>query len=55
MSKQENVVQKKLFSIVLVWVAFVILYFLLKSGNETMTWVGLGLMAVASGVLYLNN
>ena len=55
MSKQDNVVQKKLMSIILVWIAFVVLYFLLRTGNETMMWLGLGIMAVASGVLYLYN
>jgi len=55
MSKKDNVVQKKLFSIILVWIAFVILYFMLQSGNETMMWVGLAVMAVSNAFLYMYN
>lgn len=55
MSKNDNVVQQKLFSIVLVWIAFVVLYLTIKSGNDMFMWLGLGFMAVANGVLYLKN
>lgn len=55
MSKKDNVLQKKLLSIILVWVAFVILYFMLQSGNETMMWVGLAIMAAANALLFVNN
>lgn len=55
MSKKDNAVQKKLLSIILVWIAFVVLYFMLQSGNEMMMWVGLAIMAAANGLLFLNN
>lgn len=54
-AKKDPVVQKKLYSIVLVWIAFVILYFAVSSGNETFMWAALGLMAITSGFLYLKN
>lgn len=55
MSKKDNTLQKKLVSIVLVWIAFVVLYFLLQSGNETLMWVGLAIMAAANGLLFAFN
>lgn len=55
MSKNDNVVQKKLFSIILVWIAFVVLYLMLRTGNEMLMWAGLGIMAVSNAVLYMNN
>lgn len=55
MSAKDNVVQKKLFSIILVWIAFVVLYLMLRTGNEMFMWVGLGIMAVTNGVLFMYN
>ena len=54
-SKPNNVVQIKLFSIITVWIAFVVGYFALSSGNETFMWVALGLIAATSGYLYMKN
>ena len=54
-SKPNNVVQIKLFSIITVWIAFVVGYFALSSGNETFMWAALGLIAVTSGYLYMKN
>ena len=54
-NKPTNVVQIKLFSIITVWIAFVIGYFALSSGSETFMWIALGLIALTSGFLYMKN
>lgn len=54
-SKPNNVVQIKLFSIITVWIAFVVGYFALSSGSETFMWVALGLIGLTSGFLYMKN
>lgn len=51
---KDKVVQKKLMSVGLLLVALVVLYMTIGTGNETYIWGGLGFMAVASAVLYMN-
>ena len=53
--KADNVVQRKLVSIVFVAIAFVILYFAVSSGNETFMWAALGIMALSQVVMYMRN
>lgn len=53
--KPSNPAKMKLVSIVSVWIAFVILYMAITSGNETFMWAALGLVGATSGFLYLKN
>ncbi|RKD23012.1 hypothetical protein BEP19_12335 [Ammoniphilus oxalaticus] len=53
--KKDNVVQKKLLSIIFVWVAFAVLYLAVASGNDTFMWAGLGLLAATIGNLYVRH
>lgn len=48
MSKEKNQVSGKILAVASVWISFAILYTLLRGGNDTMIWLGLGLMAVAN-------
>jgi len=54
-TKPNNAIQIKLFSIITVWIAFVVGYFALSSGSETFMWAALGLIALTSGFLYMKN
>ncbi|WP_018659082.1 hypothetical protein [Allofustis seminis] len=55
MEKLDSVLKGKVFAILSVWIAFAVLYALLQTGNETMAWVGLGLMGLANLFLALKN
>lgn len=55
MSKEKSQLSGKVLSVVLVWISFAILYTLLRGGNDTMIWLGLGLMAVTNVFMALKN
>lgn len=51
--KKDNVIGKKLASVIFVVISFVLLYLSLGTGNETMMWAGLGITALSQIVMYL--
>lgn len=53
--QEEIVVQRKLYSIISVWISFVILYFAVNSGSEAFMLAGLALTAATSFYLYAKN
>lgn len=56
--KKDNVLQMKLLAVILVWISFAVLYVLLGSGEsaaDTLTYVGLGIIAAANVFLALRN
>lgn len=53
--KADTVVQKKLFSVILNVIAFVVLYLAVSSGSETFMWGALGYTVIAQLVLFLRN
>lgn len=51
--KKDNMVSKKLSSVIFVCIAFVLLYLSLGTGSETMMWAGLGVTALSQVIMYL--
>lgn len=54
-NKTDNVVVKKLYSILSVWAAFVILYLAVNSGNDKFIAAGLGITILSTLYLYSKN
>lgn len=54
-SQTDRATQMKLFSIISVWIAFVVMYLVVSSGNETYMLAGLGFLGLTTGFLYLKN
>lgn len=55
MSSQDKTLQMKLLSVILVWVAFAVLFFTVQSGSESTVWIGLVVMAAANIFLAARN
>lgn len=51
----DKVLRNKLLSVLFILIAFVVLYFALWANNDTITWVGLGVMGLAAVNLYINS
>lgn len=45
----------KVLSVALVWISFIVLYVLLRGGNNTMIWLGIALMAVTNVFMAAKN
>lgn len=52
-AKKDNVIGRKLFSVIFVAISFVLLYLSLGSGNESMMWAGLGFTALSQIVMFI--
>lgn len=51
----DKTVRNKLISVILVWIAFAILYLLLNTGDSMYIWIGIAIMAVANIYMALKN
>jgi len=50
--KKDNVIGQKLFSVIFVAIAFVLLYLSLGSGSESFMWAGLGVITLSQIVMF---
>lgn len=53
--KTDNVAQKKVLSLILMFIMFALMYFAANSGSETFMWGSLVLTIASSGFLYSKN
>lgn len=52
-TKADNVIGRKLASVIFVMIAFVLVYFSLGTGSETMMWAGLGVVVLSQILMYM--